>query len=236
MPATSAPPDPRRAPRQRGGRPGLAARHPAIRCHAGTPRPTQRRPTVATCRGHGAGSRPANGTIQSHRPSPHSRPDGEVAGRSFGLSPPLSSDARSAGTTSRQDPTRRKNTRPLSRHIRASDRRERASAGPSVDAVAEPQDAARTRAGTRSMTPALPLQARNASTRPTTVEVLLVQTSSRRPAARTALGAFRSACVTSHACDTRRRRWSGRGAPLSPDCCLDAKEKAVAAGGAHGRL
>jgi hypothetical protein len=37
-----------------------------------------------------------------------------------------------------------------------------------------------------------------------------VKTSSRRPAAWPALGAFRSACVTSHAGDTRRRCWSGR--------------------------
>ena len=38
----------------------------------------------------------------------------------------------------------------------------------------------------------------------------LVETSSRWPAARPALGGFRSACVTSHAGDTRRRCWSGR--------------------------
>ena len=37
-----------------------------------------------------------------------------------------------------------------------------------------------------------------------------VETSSRRPAAWPALGGFRSACVTSHAGDTRRRCWSGR--------------------------
>ena len=38
----------------------------------------------------------------------------------------------------------------------------------------------------------------------------LVETSGRRPAAWPALGGFRSACVTSHAGDTRRRCWSGR--------------------------
>ena len=57
---------------------------------------------------------------------------------------------------------------------------------------------------------------RDASTRPTTARsLLLVQTSSRRPAARPALGGFRSACVSSHAGDTRRRCWSGRN-PLLP--------------------
>ena len=40
----------------------------------------------------------------------------------------------------------------------------------------------------------------------------LVETSSRRPTARPALGGFRSACVTSHAGDTRRRCWFGRNA------------------------
>jgi hypothetical protein len=52
---------------------------------------------------------------------------------------------------------------------------------------------------------------RDAATRsalPTSL--LLVQTSSRRPAARPALGGFRSACVSSHAGDTGRRCWSGR--------------------------
>ena len=38
----------------------------------------------------------------------------------------------------------------------------------------------------------------------------LVQSSSRRPTARPALGDFRSACVSSHAGDGRRRCWSGR--------------------------
>ena len=43
-------------------------------------------------------------------------------------------------------------------------------------------------------------------------------TSSRRPTARPALGGFRSACVTTHAGDTRRRCWSGRkrGVSLQP--------------------
>jgi len=51
---------------------------------------------------------------------------------------------------------------------------------------------------------------RDAATRSAlTTSLLLVQTSSRRPAARPALGGFPSAWVTSHARDTRRRRWSG---------------------------
>ena len=57
---------------------------------------------------------------------------------------------------------------------------------------------------------------RDAATRsalPTSL--LAVQTSSRRPAARMALGGFRSAWVTSHAGDTRRRCWSGRDPQLS---------------------
>ena len=52
---------------------------------------------------------------------------------------------------------------------------------------------------------------RDAATRsalPTSL--LLVQTSSRRPAARSAFGGFRSACVSSHAGDAGRRCWSGR--------------------------
>jgi hypothetical protein len=40
--------------------------------------------------------------------------------------------------------------------------------------------------------------------------LLVVQTSSRRPAARPALGGFRSACVSSHAGDAGRGCWSGR--------------------------
>jgi hypothetical protein len=64
---------------------------------------------------------------------------------------------------------------------------------------------------------------RDAATRsalPTSL--LLVQTSSREPAARRALGGFRSACVSSHAGDAGRRCWSdeteqsraGRGRPV----------------------
>ena len=52
---------------------------------------------------------------------------------------------------------------------------------------------------------------RDAATRsevPTSL--LLVQSSNRRPIARPAVGGFRSACVSSHATDTRRRCWSGR--------------------------
>ena len=56
---------------------------------------------------------------------------------------------------------------------------------------------------------------RNASTRPTTARsLLLVQSSSRRSTARSALGGFRSPWVSSHTGEARRRCWSGRVPPV----------------------
>jgi hypothetical protein len=53
----------------------------------------------------------------------------------------------------------------------------------------------------------------------------LVETSSRRAAARPALGGFRSACVTSHAGDTRRRCWSGREGAVTRRCRFTAERQ-----------
>ena len=75
---------------------------------------------------------------------------------------------------------------------------------------------------------------RDAATRSALPTSLLpVQSSSRRPAARPALGGFRSACVTSHAGDTRRRCCSGRQARVTPHCRSSAKRKIRRRDGAH---